>query len=158
MHFCGDSCYASPATTGCCCTQVKQSIPARSCKYLFKSHFLGMDTRKFETSGVRPRPKTYAYVTVGRTGHGQLCAVHRLNKTVWSKNKCFILLIITFFLVQLHTNSANVYSVPARSTYWQIGVYSTIRQSVMYCGHVTSDVFLSRNIVEVTPIFFIFMI
>ena len=31
-----------------------------------------MDTRKFKTSGVRPRPKTYAYVTVRRTGHGQL--------------------------------------------------------------------------------------
>ena len=32
-----------------------------------------MGTREFKTSGVRPRPKTYAYVTVRRTGHGQLC-------------------------------------------------------------------------------------
>ena len=39
----------------------------------FKSHFLGMGTCKFKKSGVRPRPKTYAYVTVRRTDHGQLC-------------------------------------------------------------------------------------
>ena len=45
----------------------------------FKSHFLGIGTRKFKTSGVRPRPKTYAYVTVRRTGHGQLCNVINNN-------------------------------------------------------------------------------
>ena len=52
------------------CSKVSQLGPVNT---YFKSHFLGMGTQKFKTSGVRPRPKTYAYVTVRRTGHGQLC-------------------------------------------------------------------------------------
>ena len=54
------------------CRTVPQLGPVNT--YL-KSHFLGMGTRKFKTSGIRPRPKTYAYVTVRRTGHGQLCCL-----------------------------------------------------------------------------------
>ena len=52
------------------CSKVSQLDPVIT---YFKSHFLGMGTHKFKTSGVRPRAKTYAYVPVRLTGHGQLC-------------------------------------------------------------------------------------
>ena len=52
------------------CSKVSQLGPV---KIYLKSHFLGMHMRKFKTSGVRARPKTYAYVIVRRKGHGQLC-------------------------------------------------------------------------------------
>ena len=58
------------------CSKVSQLGPVNT---YFKSHFLGMRTRKFKTSGVRPRPKTYGYVTVRCTGHGQLCFLRLLS-------------------------------------------------------------------------------